>query len=91
MQAYKASLREIQFALNEILDFNAHYSNLPGAEDARPDMVNAIIGEAAKLAENVIAPLNRTGEEEGCQWRVGIVCTPVGFKKPTINMQRLAG
>jgi hypothetical protein len=87
MQAYKASLREIQFALNEILDFNAQ----PSSEDARPDMVNAIIGEAAKLAENVIAPLNRTGEEEGCQWRVGIVCTPVGFKKPTINMQRLAG
>jgi len=81
MQPYKAPLRDIQFALNEVLNFESHYSNLTGAEDATPDMVNAIIDEAAKLAENVIAPLNKSGDEEGCQWHDGIVTTPTGFKE----------
>ena len=81
MQQYKAPLRDIQFALNEVLDFTTHYESLSGAEDASPDMVNAIIDEAAKLAENVIAPLNRTGDEEGCQWHDGLVTTPRGFKQ----------
>jgi len=80
MPEYKAPLRDMQFVLNEVLDFEKHYAQLPGAEDATPDMVSAIMEEAAKFAENVIAPLNEVGDREGCRWQDGVVSTPTGFK-----------
>jgi len=81
MPEYKAPLRDMQFVLNEVLDFENHYAQLPGAEDATPDMVNAIVEEAAKFAENIIAPLNQLGDEIGCQFSDGLVTTPPGFKE----------
>jgi len=80
MPEYKAPLRDMQFVLNEVLAFEKHYAQLPGAEDATPDMVSAIMEEAAKFAENVIAPLNEIGDREGCRWQDGVVSTPTGFK-----------
>ncbi|WP_101758093.1 acyl-CoA dehydrogenase C-terminal domain-containing protein [Oceanicoccus sp. KOV_DT_Chl] len=80
MPEYKAPLRDIQFALNEVLGFEQHYQNLPGAEEATPELVNAIFAEAAKFSEQVISPLNRSGDEQGCQWQDGKVSTPDGFK-----------
>jgi len=81
MPEYKAPLRDMQFVLNEVLAFEKHYAQLPGAEDATPDMVSAIIEEAAKFAENIIAPLNQLGDEIGCQFSDGLVTTPPGFKE----------
>jgi len=80
MPEYKAPLRDMQFVLNEVLDFEKHYAQLPGAEDATPDMVSAIMEEAAKFSENVIAPLNEVGDREGCSWKDSVVSTPTGFK-----------
>jgi len=81
MPEYKAPLRDIQFVLNEMLDNEQHYQNLPGCEDATPDMVSAILEEGAKFAERVLAPLNQVGDQQGCQFNDGEVTTPEGFKE----------
>jgi len=80
MSEYKAPLRDMQFAMDEILGYQSHYASLPNGEECSPDMVDAILQEAAKFSESVIAPLNSVGDEEGCQWNEGKVTTPTGFK-----------
>jgi len=82
MPEYKAPLRDIKFVADELLEMPAHYANLPAfAEVATPDMVDAIITEGAKFCENVIAPLNAVGDQEGCTRHDDCsVTTPTGFK-----------
>ena len=79
MAVYKAPLKDINFVLNEVLDVST-LAKLPGYQDATPDTIQAILEEAAKLCENVLFPLNRTGDEEGCTYENGVVRTPKGFK-----------
>ncbi len=82
MAEYKAPLRDIRFVRDELLNFPEHYKNLPGCEEATPDVVQSILEEGAKFAEEILAPLNRTGDEEGCTWSEGgVVTTPKGFKE----------
>jgi len=80
MAVYKAPIKDIQFVLNEVIDVSK-LAKLPGYEDATPDTIHAIVEEAAKLCENVLFPLNRTGDEEGCHYENGVVRTPKGFKE----------
>lgn len=81
MTVYKAPVRDINFVINELLDFNAHYQTIPSGAEATPDMIEAITAEAAKFAEEVLAPLNQSGDDQGCQWNDGEVTTPDGFKE----------
>lgn len=81
MPAYKAPLRDTRFLLNEVLDFPAHYRNLASGADATPDMVDAILSECAKFSEEVLSPLNQSGDQEGCHFENGNVRTPKGFKE----------
>lgn len=81
MPEYKAPLRDMNFVLNEVLDAETHYQNLPGCDDATPDMVAAIMEEGAKFAERVLSPLNQVGDQQGCTWIDGAVTTPDGFKE----------
>ena len=83
MPEYKAPLRDMKFVMDEVLDMPGTYAQLPAfAEVATPDMIDAILGEGAKFCENVIAPLNRTGDIEGCtRHDDGSVTTPTGFKE----------
>jgi alkylation response protein AidB-like acyl-CoA dehydrogenase len=80
MKFFKAPQKEALFVMNELLGFEKHYADL-GFTDATPDMVEAIFSEAAKFAENVLAPINANGDEEGCKWVDGVVTTPAGFKE----------
>ena len=81
MPQYKAPVRDMRFLMNEVFDFESHYKKLPNGAEATPDMVEAIVSEMAKLCENTIAPLNQTGDEEGCKLVDGQVITPKGFKE----------
>jgi acyl-CoA dehydrogenase len=81
MPVYKAPVNDTLFILNDVLGLE-RYNNLPGFEDATPDMIEAIIGEAAKLAEEQLFPLNLSGDQEGCvRSDNGSVKTPKGFKQ----------
>jgi alkylation response protein AidB-like acyl-CoA dehydrogenase len=79
MPEYKAPIRDIKFVMQELLDCNKHYQEL-GYSDASEDMVDAILSEAAKFTEQVIAPINQIGDQQGCTWTDGVVTTPDGFK-----------
>lgn len=81
MADYKVPVRDMQFVMNELLDFNSHYERLGKGEDASPDVLSAILEESAKFAENVLAPLNAVGDAQGCTWSNGEVTTPAGFKE----------
>ena len=81
MPQYKAPLRDVRFLLNEVFDYPAHYAKLPAAEDATPDKVDAILEGCATFCEEVLAPLNLSGDQEGCTIADGEVTTPKGFKE----------
>ncbi|WP_457969170.1 acyl-CoA dehydrogenase C-terminal domain-containing protein [Pseudomonas sp. R4-84] len=80
MPEYKAPLRDMRFLIDHVFDFHGRYAEL-GASDASPDMVSAILEEGARFCENVLAPLNRPGDEEGCHFDNGVVTTPTGFRQ----------
>ncbi|QIB49940.1 acyl-CoA dehydrogenase C-terminal domain-containing protein [Pseudomonas sp. OIL-1] len=80
MPDYKAPLRDMRFLIDEVFDFGTCYENY-GLTDASPDLVSAIMEEGARFAGEVLAPLNRTGDEEGCHFEDGVVTTPQGFKE----------
>jgi alkylation response protein AidB-like acyl-CoA dehydrogenase len=77
MQVYKAPLRDMRFVLHEMN--GASLAALPGMGEMSPELIDSILEEAAKLAEGVLAPLNMSGDEEGCRIENGVVRTPAGF------------
>ena len=79
MPTYKAPLADIRFVLEDLLGVG-QLATLPGYEDATPDILAAVLEEAAKLCEDVIAPLNQRGDAEGCRYENGTVRTPAGFR-----------
>ena len=80
MADYKAPLRDMRFVLNEVFDVSKLWAELPGlAEVVDADTAAAILEEAGKVSGGTIAPLNRSGDEEGCSWVDGAVKTPAGF------------
>jgi len=80
MPTYKAPLADIRFVLDDLLDVG-QVAALPGYADATPDVLAAVIEEAAKLSEEVLQPLNQTGDAEGCHYENGVVRTPRGFRE----------
>src|ERR1051325_7586136 len=81
MPSYKAPLEDVSFLFNDVFQVD-RYNNLPGFADASADVREAILDEAAKLSEEVLQPLNRVGDIQGCKRNDdGSVTTPKGFKE----------
>ena len=81
MPIYKAPVEDVTFLLNDVFQIE-RYDNLPGFADASADVLEAILGEGAKLSEEVLQPLNQVGDLEGCTRHAdGSVTTPKGFKE----------
>jgi alkylation response protein AidB-like acyl-CoA dehydrogenase len=80
MPTYKAPLADMRFVLHELYDSQST-QHLPGCEDFSPELMDSVLEEAAKLAEEVLFPTNQTGDLEGCTYENGVVRTPTGFKQ----------
>lgn len=80
MTAYAAPLQDMRFALAEFAGLAA-LAELPGFEDASPDLVDAVLEEAAKLTGNVIAPLNHIGDQNPPRLENGVVRTSDGLRQ----------
>ncbi len=81
MPTFRAPVESVLFLLRDVLGYE-RYSNLAGFSDAPLDTVEAILTEAARFSEEVLLPLNRVGDQEGCRRNEdGSVTTPSGFKE----------
>jgi len=86
MPSYKAPVDEVLFLLTDVFQI-ARHNNLPGFADATPDTLEAILSEAGKLASEVLTPINRSGDLEGCtRHDDGRVTTPKGFREAYANL-----
>lgn len=79
MPVYKAPLENMRFVLNDLLNVG-QLAELPGYEQATPDMLDSILEGGAQICEDVLFPLNQSGDAEGCHFENGQVTTPKGFK-----------
>ncbi|MFN3889373.1 MAG: acyl-CoA dehydrogenase C-terminal domain-containing protein [Beijerinckiaceae bacterium] len=80
MKAYKAPVSDVLFLLEDVFAWDAH-REMPGFGDLDLSTVASILGEAARLCEETLAPLNASGDLEGCRWDAGVVRTPAGFRE----------
>ena len=80
MSEYLAPLKDIRFAMQDLAGLDQIVS-LPGCEEATPDVVDAILEEAAKFAGGVLSPLNHVGDQDGARWKDTVVTTSPGFKE----------
>ena len=79
MPRYQAPVRDMQFILHDLLAVQ-NYSNLPGFSDASPDLIDQVLEGGAKFSEDILFPLNKVGDKEGCKRNAdGSVTTPTGF------------
>lgn len=82
MGQYAAPLRDMQFVLHELLNVEAELKQLPKHADLDADTINAVLQEAGKFCSEVLFPLNRVGDQQGCKYvGDGVVTTPEGFKQ----------
>lgn len=81
MPTYTAPLRDMRFVTHEVFNAAETLTALPGFDEASADLIDAVLEECGKLCEGVLAPLNQTGDQEGCQFKDGEVTTPTGFKE----------
>jgi alkylation response protein AidB-like acyl-CoA dehydrogenase len=79
MQVYEAPLRDMKFVVHE-LHADDGFGDLEALSEFTPDLVDAVLDEAARVAQEVLLPLNRSGDVEGCTLENGVVRTPQGFK-----------
>jgi len=80
MAEYTAPLRDMKFVIKELAGLDA-VASLPGCEEVTPDLVDAVLDEAAKFASGVLSPLNVAGDRNGCKLEDGVVTTTPGFKQ----------
>lgn len=80
MASYRAPQTDMQFLLQHVFQADQQFAAMQGTEEVTADLITAILEEAAKIAENLLQPINLSGDETGCKWQDGVVTTPEGFK-----------
>ena len=80
MPIYSAPLDNIRFVLHEVLNAES-LTEIPGYEEATAELVDQILEEGSKICEEVLFPINQSGDKEGCTFKDGEVITPKGFKE----------
>jgi len=78
--SYQAPIKDMQFVMNELADLTS-IAALPGYEDASPELAQAVLEEAARFNQEVLAPLNVIGDQQPSTWNDGVVTTTPGFKE----------
>jgi len=81
MADYRAPLQDLQFVLFDVLRSEQLWHSLPRLVEVDRATADAVLQEAAKICEQVIAPLNREADEAGCQWSPSGVTAPTGFRE----------
>lgn len=81
MASYRAPIKDMQFLLQDVFNAEQLFSTMPGTEEVSDELINAIVEEAGKIAEGLLAPINQSGDQQGCQVENGEVTTPQGFKE----------
>jgi len=81
MADFKVPLRDIRFSLHEVMNYSSRCAQLSGFEEIGEDLVDAILEEASRFVEQELAPINQSGDAQGCQWNDSVVTTPDGFKE----------
>ena len=81
MTDYRAPLHDMQFLLYEVFGIEQEWARLAGMEELNRELADAMLEEAAKLTETLIAPLSRPGDEAGVRFEDGRVFTPAGFRE----------
>ncbi len=79
MPHYEPPLRDYRFVLHEALKIQEE-TGIEGYEEMTEDFTSAVLDEAGKIARDVLAPINQTGDQQGCRLENGVVYTPEGFK-----------
>ncbi|MGD0191489.1 MAG: acyl-CoA dehydrogenase C-terminal domain-containing protein [Rhizomicrobium sp.] len=80
MPVYRAPLQDYRFLMNELFEVDKQ-TDLPQFGDLTSDLLDDVLTNAAKLCEEVLHPINQSGDEEGCHYENGVVRTPKGFKE----------
>jgi hypothetical protein len=78
MPSYTAPVKDMQFVLHDVLKISE--ADIPGYADLERSFTEAVFDEAAKVASDILTPLNAVGDREGCRLENGVVRTPTGFK-----------
>lgn len=81
MSSYRAPMKDMRFVLHEVQEAASLLRSMPGTEELSEDLMDAVLEGAAQVCEDLLLPLNRTGDEEGCHFEAGRVRTPAGFRE----------
>jgi len=80
MPVYRAPVQDFLFLANELFEIEKQ-RDIPDFKELTPDLLEDIFTNAGKFAEQVLQPINQSGDEEGCHFENGVVRTPKGFKE----------
>jgi alkylation response protein AidB-like acyl-CoA dehydrogenase len=81
MTTYRAPLKDIEFLMRDVFDAESMFAAMPETEEVSEDLILAILEEAGKIAERLLAPINQSGDEQACKFNEGVVTTPDGFRE----------
>ncbi len=79
MLEYEPPQRDFEFLLNRVFEVQKRWTEIPAFADFGDDLVQAVLNEGGRVAAEVMAPLNQSGDEAGCTWDDGVVTAPPGF------------